>query len=138
MFSKITLIIVCCLIFIGCSSHEKTLTIDFTTDSNAIVVSGLDDANLYKAEQLLLTDSLSEALVSVVKLADAENTKEYELKGKLMIKAADLLFYPDTPFTKDHRYMVRTILGSSFGKTKDILKAKLGHDLKVQEQILRR
>lgn len=140
MFSKITLIIVCCLIFVGCSlNQENTLPIDFSSDSSAIVFNDLNEANLYRAQQMLLVGGSNiEQLLSVTKLSEADSSKEEAINGRLEVKSGAILFYPDTPFVKGQYYLIRTVLGSSFGKTSDILKTQLGHDLKVREKVLRR
>lgn len=135
MFSKLTLIGFCCLIFLSCSSQEQNeLEINFSQDSSAIIISGLDEVNTFRAKEQ--TDSLTGELISVIETADEGREKPFT--GKITIAGNSLTFVPDTPFVRGRSYMVQTLLNSSFGKTTAILKADVGRSVKRQEKILER
>ncbi|RZL39878.1 MAG: hypothetical protein EOP00_27360 [Pedobacter sp.] len=134
MFSKLTLIIACCLFF-SCSSERKaSLAINFSPDSTAIIFSGLDEVSLFRAKEQ--ADSLSNELFSVIEMS--AESMEKEIVGKTFIKDNTLTFVPDSPLVKGKTYLVQTLLNSSFGKTADILKSDVGRTIKRQEKILER
>lgn len=136
MFSKLTLIIACCLFF-SCSSERKaSLAINFSADSTAITFSGLDEVSLFRAKEQ--TDSLSNELISVIEINEKDVGQEKQINGRLLIKGNSLTFIPETPFIKGNQYLVQTLLNSSFGKTVDILKSDVGRTIKRQEKILER
>jgi hypothetical protein len=132
MFSKLTLIIVCCLIFSSCSSKNE-LEINFSSDSTTILFTGLDEVSLFRAKQQ--TDSLAQELVSVFESGENSGV-EKQVAGKIEIKKDTLIFKPKKSFVKDNEYLVQTVLNSSFGKTEDILKADIGKTVKRQEKVL--
>lgn len=132
MLSKLTLIIVCCLIFSSCSS-KKELEINFSSDSTTILFTGLDEVSLFRAKQQ--TDSLAQELVSVFESGENSGV-EKQVAGKIEIKKDTLIFKPKKSFVKDNEYLVQTVLNSSFGKTEDILKADIGKTVKRQEKVL--
>ena len=135
MFSKLTLIGFCCLIFLSCSSEEQNeLKINFSPDSTTIIFSGLDEVNIFRAKEQM--DSLASELISVIETAD--DGREKPFTGKTIIEGNSLTFVPDTPFVRGRSYIVQTLLNSSFGKTTDVLKADVGRSVKRQEKILER
>ncbi|MNK00015.1 hypothetical protein D3C87_177960 [compost metagenome] len=120
----------------SCSLKEKEgLNIDFSTDSTAILFTGLDEVNLFRAKEQ--TDSLSQELISVFETDENAGT-EKQVLGKVEIKGATLVFVPQSPFVRGRQYEVRTMLNSSFGKTEDLIKADMGKTVKQQEKVLLR
>lgn len=136
MFSKLTLFIVCCLIFSSCSlKKENELEINFSSDSTTIVFTGLDEVSLFRAKQQ--TDSLAQELASVFESGENSGV-EKQVLGKIEIKGDRLIFKPQKPFVKGNEYLVQTVLNSSFGKPEDILKADIGKTVKRREKVLQR
>jgi len=139
MFSKITLIIACCLIFSSCFfSGDKKLDIHFSGDSTKIVLSGIEEANLYQLQKYLSDTAFVETLLNVQAVGQESQEADSLIKGSLEVVDKALVFTPNQPFSKGTTYVVQTVLNSSFGKTKDILKADLGHTPKLQERRLER
>jgi len=139
MFSKITLIIACCLIFSACFfKGDKSLDIRFSSDSTKIVLVGIEEANLYQLRQHLADTAFAEALLSVEAVDQESQGADSLIKGSLQVVDKTLVFTPQQPFVKGTTYVVQTVLNSSFGKTKDILKSDLGHNPKLQERKLER
>ncbi|WAC41749.1 hypothetical protein [Pedobacter sp. SL55] len=137
MFSKLTLFAICCFVFSSCSlKKEKELAINFSTDSTAILFTGLDEVSLFRAKEQ--TDSLLNELVTISELNKDRATQEIAITGTMLLKNDTLAFIPNTPFVKGKTYLVQTLLNSSFGKTEDILKGDVGKTVKKQEKILLR
>lgn len=139
MFSKITLIIACCLIFSACFfKQSESLDIEFSADSSKIVLKGIEEANLYQLRQHLADAAFTETLINVLVEDNGVELKDSVVKGSLIVENKALIFTPHQPFVKGTTYVVQTVLNSSFGKTKDILKSDLGHTPKLQEKKLER
>ena len=137
MFSKITLIITCCLIFSSCFfKRDKSLDIHFSSDSTKIVFEGIEDANLFQLRKHLADTTFAETLLSVEAVDQEGQGVDGLVKGSLEVVDKTLVFTPHQPFVKGTTYLVQTVLNSSFGKTKDILKSDLGHTPKLQEKSL--
>lgn len=139
MFSKITLIIACCLIFSACFfKGDKKLDIHFSADSSQIELSGIEDANLFQLHKYVADTAFAKTLLNVVVQDDGRELKDRMVTGSLQVQNKVLVFKPHQPFSKGTTYVVQTVLNSSFGKTRDILRADLGHNPKMQEKRLRR
>lgn len=139
MFSKITLFATCCLFFTSCSfNKEKDLNIAFSSDSSKIVFTGIEEANLFQLKQMLSNNAVNANLVNIVQIDDDFPDNDKDINGKLSVVGSDLFFTPDSAFVRNRKYLIRTVLQSSFGKTSDILKSDLGHNIKWKEKILRR
>lgn len=139
MFSKITLIIACCLIFSSCFfKGDKSLEIHFSSDSAKIELNGIEDANLFQLRKHLADTAFVETLLSVEAVEQAGQGADSLVKGSLEVVDKTLVFTPHQPFVKGTTYVVQTMLNSSFGTTKDILKSDLGHTPKLQERRLER
>lgn len=126
------------LLLLGCSSGPKPLAIRFSADSTAIVISGIEEAGLLKLKTNLATDTAYQQLVSVLQ-TPAENDStgmETEWPGKLSIKGDSLWFAPTDPFVKGKNYLVETMLNTRFASGGDIVRSKVGHTVKPQQQIL--
>ncbi|RWU07574.1 hypothetical protein [Pedobacter chitinilyticus] len=139
MFSKITLIIACCLIFSSCFfKGDKSLDIRFSSDSTKIELNGIEEANLFQLRKHLTDTVFAETLLSVEAVDQENQGADSLIKGNLEVVGNTLVFTPHQPFIKGTTYVVQTVLNSSFGKTKDILKSDLGHNPKLQEKSLER
>ncbi|WP_343530714.1 hypothetical protein [Pedobacter sp.] len=117
--------------------EDKSLDIRFSSDSTKIVLSGIEDANLFQLRKYLKDTAFAETLLSV-EVVGQENKADSLIKGNLEVVDKTLVFTPRQPFVKGTAYMVQTVLNSSFGKTKDILQSDLGHKPKLQEERLER
>ncbi len=139
MFNKITLFFSCCLVFSSCFfKKEEAFKVSFSLDSTKIIFSGLEEVNFFQGRNRIEQGHIAENLVSVVAIDSEEGAEEKTIKGQLLIDGKTLIFEPDTPFVKGQRYLLRTILNSSFGKTTDILKSDLGHTVKTYEKVFQR
>lgn len=135
MFSKLTLFAICCFVFSSCSLKKgKEVEINFSTDSTAILFTGLDKVTLFRVKEQ--TDSLLQELITVSELNEDRKAQEIAIKGKTFIKNDTLAFIPDLPFESGRSYLIKTLLNSSFGKTEDILKGDVGKSIKQKEKIL--
>lgn len=138
MFNKITFLLCCCFFFSACFlKSDSALQINFSSDSTKIVISGVEEANLYQLKNKLDNDSLSRSLVSVAELADDTGTDRI-VQGKLMVDKKAVYFLPEQAFRKGRTYAVSTVLNASFATKVDILKSDVGHAVKPQEKILKR
>ena len=139
MFSKITLIIACCLIFSSCFfKGDKSLDIRFSSDSTKIELNGIEEANIFQLRKHLTDTVFAETLLSVEAVDQENQGADSLIKGNLEVVGNTLVFTPHQPFIKGTTYVVQTVLNSSFGKTKDILKSDLGHNPKLQKKSLER
>lgn len=137
MFSKLTLLGICCFVFSSCSSKkEKELAINFSTDSTCILFTGLDEVSLFRIKEQ--TDSLLNDLIIISELNEDAAAQEVAIKGKMLLQNDTLAFIPNTPFVKGKTYFIQTLLNSSFGKTEDVLKADVGKTVKKRERTLKR
>ena len=111
------------------------MEINFSSDSTAIIFTGLDEVSLFRAKQQ--TDSLAQELASVFESGENSGVEKRVL-GRIEIKGDTLIFTPKNSFVKGNEYLVQTLLHSSFGKTEDMLKADIGKTVKRQEKVLER
>lgn len=123
------------MVFSCSRKEEDKLKIGFSSDSTAILFTGLDEVSLFRAKEQ--TATLSQELITVFETDENAGT-EKEVLGNVEIKGDTLVFVPQSPFIKGHHYAVRTLLSSSFGKTEDLLKADVGKTVKRQEKVLLR
>lgn len=143
MFKYIKFSIATILFFIlfSCSSPEdKPLEISFSTDSTQIVVKNIDQAGLFQLKANLETDSAYQQLVSVLQTPTDDDSigMEKEWLGKLNLNEDKLVFTPDIPFIKGKTYLVETILNAQFATGEDILKDKVGTQIRPQQKTLKR
>ncbi len=139
MFNKITFLLCCCLLFSACfSKSDSAININFSSDSSKIVISGVEEANLYQLKNKLDNDSLSHKLVSVTAFAEDASGADELVRGKLTVEKNLVYFSPEQTFKKGYSYAVSTVLNASFATKADILKSDVGHSVKPQEKILER
>ncbi|MFD0940110.1 hypothetical protein [Pedobacter boryungensis] len=129
-----------CLTLISCNTNSKPLSIHFSKDSSAVVISNIEPAGLLQLKNNINTDTAYQNLVSVLQTpADDDSTSmEVEWPGKLSITGDSLVFTPANPFIKGKSYLVETMLNTQFARGKEIIKSEVGHKVKAQQQILRR
>lgn len=141
MFTKNTFFVPICLLalFFACNQNkQKPLSVRFSADSTAIVISDIEAAGLFQLKNNLEKDTAYQQLVSVLQTpADDDSTSmEIEWPGRLSIKGDSLWFTPQKPFAKGKNYLVETILNTQFASGEDIVKSKVGHTIKPQQQTL--
>lgn len=140
MLNKNTFFVPICLalLLLGCNAEPKPLAIGFSADSTAIVVSGIEEKGLLQLKNNLATDTAYQQLVSVLQTPaeDDSTSMETEWPGKLSIKGDSLWFVPASPFVKGKNYLVETMLNTQFASGGDIVRSKVGHAVKPQQQIL--
>lgn len=129
-----------CFLFSCDQTKSKPLVISFSLDHSKIVVKNINEAALFQIKSNIAKDSSYQQLVNVYQTpADDDSTSmEIEWKGTLSLKDDELLFNPVLPFIKGKTYLVETILNSQFASGKDIIKGKVGTQIKPQQQILKR
>lgn len=139
MFNKITVLIYCCFFLSACfSGNDSSFDIDFSADSSKIVISGVEEANLYQLKKNLNNDSLSSKFVTVMEIAANASAADQPLAGKLVVNGNLVYFKPEQAFIKGRNYWVSTVLNTSFATKAAVFKADVGHAVKPQEKILRR
>jgi hypothetical protein len=143
MFNKLSLITICAaLLFAHCSNSNQELDIQFSNDSTKIILGNVEERNLYQLQNYLNNASLSRQLVSVSLLpsnsGDTASATEKIIEGQLSLHKGQVIFKPKIPFVKGETYLVESLLNSSFGKTADILKGRVGNRIKVQQKKLTR
>lgn len=141
MFKYIKLIALLSLFLFACSpTNNKPVVIGFSTDSSAIVISAIDEASLLHLQNNLNTDSSYQNLVSVLQTpADDDSlSMEVDWPGQLSVVGKNLIFKPQSPFVKGKSYLVETMISAQFASAKDIAEAKVGYQVKAQQQVLKR
>lgn len=126
---------------IACNStNNKPLSIHFSSDSNKIIITNINEAGLYQLKANINTDSNYQKLVSVLQTPgeDDSTSMEIDWPGKLSVIGDSLIFTPNLPFVRKKEYLVETILNAQFASGKDIIKSKVGFKVKAQQQALKR
>lgn len=132
---------VICIASFGCNAtNNKPLSIRFSSDSNKIIISNINEAGLYQIKANINTDSSYQKLVSVLQTpADEDSTSmEIEWPGKLNVVGDSLVFVPNLPFVRSKVYLVETILNAQFASGKDIVKSRVGFKVRAQQKLLKR
>jgi hypothetical protein len=142
MFKNLKVLIVFgCFFLIACTSTKnKPLSIEFSSDSNKIVIKNINEAGLYQLKINLNTDSTYQKLVAVLQTpSDKDSTTvEVELPGMLSMQGDSLLFTPNTSFIKGKTYLVETFINTEFASGKDIIHSDVGHSVKPIQKTLKR
>jgi len=117
---------------LGCSSSKnKPVHIEFSADSNAIVLSDINPVGLLQLTNNNFSDSAKMNWVSV-------STEGQEVPGKVNIKDDKIWFVPVEPFQRGKSYLVSTPINVTFGGAKEILKGKVSYQVKPQQKTLHR
>ena len=121
-------------------TNTKPLLIAFSSDSSQIVIKDINEAGLFQLKTNINKDSSYQNLVTVLQTPNDDDSisMEIEWQGKLSLKSNELLFTPNQSFVKGKTYLVETIINSQFASGKDIIKGKVGTQIKPQQQILKR
>jgi hypothetical protein len=128
-------------LFSGCSSaDEKSLSIDFSPDSSAIVFSHIDQAGLTQLRNAQYPDSILSELISVLQTPSERDTslKETPVEGHLKLTDSTIVFYPDTSFVSGRDYLVITHLNTSFVDAKRVLTNGVSVKLRPVQKVLSR
>ncbi|MBG6235095.1 hypothetical protein IWX76_001663 [Pedobacter sp. CAN_A7] len=132
-FPKLGLIVVfiTCL-FASCSiSNNKPVIIEFTADSAAICLKGINPVGLLELQHQVAQDSTAGDWVRVS--ADGK-----EVPGKLRMQNKEIWFIPNAAFERGKTYLVSTPLNATFGDADQVLKGKVRYHLQPQEVLLER
>jgi hypothetical protein len=142
MFKNIKIpVLLACLFLAACdTTNNEPLYIGFSADSSKIVVSGITAAAKFEIERNLQAAPADQHLVSVTQIpADNDTlTMEIDFPGTLNLSGDSLFFTPDQAFAKGKNYLVQTMINAKFATAKEIIKAKVGHQVKAQQKILYR
>ena len=141
MFKYIKLIVLLSSFLMAChTTNNKPLSIGFSADSNTVVISNINEASLFHLQEYIQTDSNAQNLVSVLQtpVDDDSTSMEMDWPGKLSIANHQLVFTPELPFVKGKAYLVETMISAEFASGKDIIKSKVGYQVKPQQQLLKR
>jgi len=124
---------------IGCSSsNNKPLSIAFSKDSSAIVVSDIDKPGLLQLRELDPTDSVFKELIAVLQTPSEKDTsiREELIPGRYLLSDTSIVFLPNQPFIKGREYLVITHLNAKFGDAEQIAKGQLSLGVKPAQQSL--
>lgn len=128
-FIKIGVAAAICL-SVGCSqANNKPVSINFTSDSTAFRVEGVNPVGLLELRHQQSADTLTREWIWV-------NCAGKKLPGRLQIKEDILYFYPEAPLEKGKTYTVSTLLNTSFGAPSQVLKGQVSYQVKPQQQVL--
>jgi len=118
--------------YLGCStSKNEPVHIDFSADSNAIVLSDINPVGLLQLKNNNFSDSTRMNWVSV-----SVNGKV--IPGKVNIQDDKIWFIPEKPFQRGESYLVSTPLNVNFGGAKEILTGRVSYQVKPQQKTLQR
>jgi hypothetical protein len=128
-------------LFIGCSTaNNKPVLISFSSDSNAVVISGISAAGLAQLKNSPAQDSLVYSLLSVLQTPSEQDTSvvEQPVKGLISVRDSVVIFKPERSFVKGRDYLVLTYLNSQFANAGAMLKGQMNYKLKPVQKILSR
>lgn len=128
-------------LFIGCSTaNNKPVLISFSSDSNAVVISGISAAGLAQLKSSPAEDSLVYSLLSVLQTPSEQDTNVVErpVKGLISVRDSTVLFEPEKPFVKGRDYLVLTYLNSQFANAGAMLQGRMDYKLKPVQKVLTR
>lgn len=126
---------------IACSSaNNKPIDIDFSADSNSIVLKNIDAAGLHQLRNTPHLDSNASLFLRVLDTpADDDSTAlETQIEGKVRIIDDEIEFRPLKPLIKGRQYMVSTYLNTKFGNFQSVLSGTIGRAVKPNQKLLRR
>ncbi len=141
-YLKLILIAFICIAVTACGDSTKgsQLSIDFSSDSSSVVISGMSEKSLAYLKNNVNIDTNYRDIVSIVQVPNEDDTlgREIILEGKCKMENDHLIFIPKIPFVKGRNYLVQTIVGSEFGSGTDIFTSDVGSHVKAQERLLKR
>ena len=133
--------IICCLFLIACdTTNNKPLQIKFSVDSTKIVILGVNTTNLYEIKKALDSNTVDPRLVLVTQISSDKDslTKEIDFPGSLFLFGDSILFIPKQAFVKGESYRVATLINTQFAAPLEIAKGDVGHQIKTQQQVLKK
>lgn len=125
----------------GCSAANKTpIDIEFSADSNAILLKHVDAAGLHQLRNTAGLESNASLFLRVLDTPseDDSTTVEMEVEGKVSIVDDQVEFRPVTPFVKGKAYLVTTYLNTKFGNFRSVLTGSMSRGVKPNQKLLRR
>ncbi|MEJ7557190.1 MAG: hypothetical protein WKF66_02710 [Pedobacter sp.] len=127
--------------FLGCSSsNSKPLSILFSNDSTAIVITEIDRPGLLKLQLLNPQDSVFSELISVLQTPSEKDTtiREELVAGNYLVTDTSIVFTPVQPFVKGREYLVITHINTKFGDAEQVAKGQLSLGVKpIQKSLIR-
>jgi hypothetical protein len=125
----------------GCSSsNSKPLSIAFSKDSTAVIISNIDRPGLLKLQEFKNQDSVFTELIAVLQTPSETDSsiREESIPGKYLISDTSIVFKPLEPFVRGREYLVITHINTKFGDAKQIAKGQLSLGIKpVQKSLIR-
>jgi hypothetical protein len=126
---------------IGCSSsNNKPLSIAFSGDSTAVVISNIDRPGLLQLQQIKDQDSIFKELIAVLQTPSETDSsiREEPVPGKYFVSDTSIVFTPAKPFVKGREYLVITHMNTKFGDAEQIAKGQLSLGVKpIQKSLVR-
>ncbi|MFP5079132.1 hypothetical protein [Pedobacter sp. JCM 36344] len=125
--------------FLGCaSSNSKPLSIAFSKDSSAVVISDIDRPGLLRLRQLKPQDSIFKELIAVLQTPSENDStiREELIPGDYAVSDTAITFTPDQPFAKGREYLVISHINTKFGDAKQIAKGQLSLGVKPTQKSL--
>ncbi len=139
-FIKLFLVLVS-VVLISCNTTtNRSLLIDFSSDSTKIVISNINNEGLLRLKKGLKSDIAYQRVVAVLQTPgeDDSTSMEVEWPGKLTMQGNQLVYTPDTTFKKGRYYLVETIINSKFASAEEMLRSDVGYNLKSEQKILKK
>nr|WP_199077031.1 hypothetical protein [Pedobacter sp. ASV19] len=114
--------------------------ISFSSDSNAVVISGVSAAGLAQLKNSPVQDSLVYSLLSLLQTPSEQDTSvvEQPIKGLISVQDSTIIFKPESSFVKGRDYLVLTYLNSQFANAGAMLKGQMTYKLKPVQKVLSR
>lgn len=139
-FVKSLLCFVVVINVVSCSNKSNTPIIKFSADSTSIVIKNIDEASWYQIKNIYRLNPDSANFISVLLTPNETDSlqTEKEIFGKINLKDDSILFVPQTPFLKGKSYLVESYIGVKFANGAKLFKGTLNHNLKPQQQLLKR
>lgn len=127
--------------FSACSrTKNKPLSIAFSADSTAILVSNIDAAGLHQLKNMGNLDSLRTPLLTVMDTPTDEDStgREQEVPGRTRLVEDVLEFKPDAPFRRGKQYLVISYLNVRFGNLQSALQGTMRNGVRPNQKLLKR
>jgi hypothetical protein len=122
------------------SSNSKPLSIEFSADSSAIIITSIDRPGLLRLQQLDAQDSVFRDLIAVLQTPSETDSSisEEPIAGSYKVSDSAVVFSPLQPFVKGREYLVITHINAKFGDAEQVAKGQLSLGVKpVQKSLIR-
>lgn len=123
----------------ACSTaNDKPLAIQFSTNRNSLIFSGIDPAGLLQLKNTPNIDTGFAKVLSVAEIPAINDSTGMEIPvpGKLQVTDSNVVFLPLRGFTAGKRYRVESYLNVRFANPVMLLSGKLNHGIQPQQVIL--